>query len=1070
MQVNQVSQVSLINYNILHQSLGIFRAHQKILVNSSNILPVAFLLLPSVAQSQTGDNFYREQQLNNFSNFIDILSPQNMVNQPVNFSTNLLGNLGGKNKTINEENYPGINSAGVMFEAMAYGLMPVDLFGTNTELGDAISITGGLPKLWMSAYDINYDINLEPEFRQPGAEVIQAIAARVEGKISGKFIENPGGYRSLIIGATLNNQLNLLPTEAQKQNSSESSEFSLDLPENLPENYQSDAGVSAEDRNFDHNLFSGFFLDSTDVVASEASTVYPASLSVTGRNFSLSNVVGNVGNSETFQEAIASALLIDSSIPPEILLSEGLRDILNPQNISVNPVNYHTLIDPEIPYVYDVDENLTVAATNPDETVLEETVFDASEISVPWQEIPAKVNLTAWSGFAPEFNGDRERSANISEPEQNAAIFNSNAPVKVANNNPEDHPEIQPKVTTEVTPEVTEKTIQTIGKNSIYSLSWSGLPPEFSPESRDRPPVNQKSGEKSTSWSASIVLDEIDDLQYQPTIPTTPRNTRSWSGLPPEFSQENGDPNPANQQNKAYFDRHLSWQDARISPSWGNYEHGTLGNQSFSFSEPIEDSTSFSNSPINLDPVADLFPNSSITGTREISEFAPSEIPEIAENNSYTIQAKVLDSPVSYLTDSANRIATANRQSWSEAYSSLINRDLQNSLEAIALTTNSTPGVVYVLAFSDYLELMLLSPGQPTIRRIVHHANRDLLNATIQELIADVTNPRTLGSESASAPLRERYLSSAQQLYQWLISPIEGELNGRGIDTLMFSLDPNIRSLPLAVLHDGQQFLVEKYRLSLIPSLNLTDLSYQNLSHSAVLAMGASEFADPRIQPLDQVPLELSAIAANRSSNIFINEAFTPENLKYQSEGGNYQIVHLATHVEFNPENTQNSYIQFWNRRLTLHEIQEIGWQNQPLELLVMSGCETAFGSPNAELGFAGLAVQNGVKSVLASLWQVNDQGTFGLMSEFYRHLNSQTQTIKAEALRQAQLAMLQGKIHIENGQLTWVDDDPQTYSQSLVGEIGLSNQQENISSQVQGKNLAHPYFWAAFTLVGNPW
>jgi CHAT domain-containing protein len=985
----QVNQVSLINYKILHQSLGGFRATQKLLVNSSNILPIAFLLLPSVAQSQTVDNVYREQQINNLTNRLD---PQNMLNQPGNLSRNLLLNL-GENQTLNQRKYSGINSAVMLLDTLA-------LFDNKNELLDADGITGGLPKLWDSVYDINYDSNLEPEFWQTGAEVIKAIAARVQGDTSEEVINDSGVYRSLIIGATLNNhlnnQLNLLPTAAQKQ---KSSAFSLDLPENLPVNHQSDAGLSPENNNLEHNLFSGFFLESTGGIDSENLTIYSENLGK-GMTFSLSNFFGN---SETFSPGIASALLIDSSISPEILLSEGFRDILNPHNIAVNPVNYQTIIAPEIPYVYDGDENLTVAAINPDETVSDETVFETSEINAPWQETPAKVNFPA----------------------------------------------------------------------------WSGLPPEFSQENRDRPPVNQKSGENLASGLDSIVLDQIADA-LPPQSP--PKNPLSWSGLPSEFSPTSGDLNPVNQPNQAYFDRRLSWQDARISASWGNYKQGTVGNQSFSPPEPIENSTSFSNSQSNLDSVADSFPDSSITRTGEISEFAPSDISDIAENNPYTIQAKVLDSPVSYLTD---------RQSWSEAYSSLINRDLQKSLEAIALTTHSTPGVVYVLAFSDYLELMLLSPGQPTIRRIVHHANRDLLNATVQALIADVTNPRTLGSESASAPLRdgasaplrERYLSSAQQLYQWLISPIEGELGDRGIDTLMFSLDPNIRSLPIAVLHDGQQFLVEKYRLSLIPSLNLTNLSYQNLAHSGVLAMGASEFADPRIQPLDQVPLELSAImfhtaaanAQNRPSQVYINEAFTPENLKYQSDRGNYQIIHLATHVEFNPENTQNSYIQFWNRRLTLHEIQEIGWQNQPLELLVMSGCETAFGSPNAELGFAGLAVKNGVKSVLASLWQVDDQGTFGLMSEFYRHLNSQSQTIKAEALRQAQLAMLQGKIHLENGQLTWVDDNPQTYSQSLVGEIGLNHQQENISSQTppknpERKNLAHPYFWAAFTLVGNPW
>ena len=220
------------------------------------------------------------------------------------------------------------------------------------------------------------------------------------------------------------------------------------------------------------------------------------------------------------------------------------------------------------------------------------------------------------------------------------------------------------------------------------------------------------------------------------------------------------------------------------------------------------------------------------------------------------------------------------------------------------------------------------------------------------------------------------------------------------------------------------------------------------------LAHVATPDCDPTIQNLNQVPVELSAISQNRQSEIFINEKFTPENLLHQSREGSYGIVHLATHVEFNPQNAESSYIQFWNSRLPFERVQEIGWENESLELLVMSGCETAFGNEHSELGFAGLAIKSGVKSVLASLWQVDDRGTLELMNEFYRHLSSQNRTIKAEALRQAQLAMLQGNLLMENGELTWVGDRPQT----------------SVSSDLPESSLSHPYFWAAFTLVGNPW
>ena len=113
-------------------------------------------------------------------------------------------------------------------------------------------------------------------------------------------------------------------------------------------------------------------------------------------------------------------------------------------------------------------------------------------------------------------------------------------------------------------------------------------------------------------------------------------------------------------------------------------------------------------------------------------------------------------------------------------------------------------------------------------------------------------------------------------------------------------------------------------------------------------------------------------------------------------------------------------------------------------------------GSSEAELGFAGLAVQMGVKSVLASLWQVDDEGTLGLMSEFYQQLSSQEQTIKSEALRQAQLAFLRGEVRMNGEQLM-----------TSRGAIDLPPE---IAEDMGDRRFAHPYYWAAFTLVGSPW
>jgi CHAT domain-containing protein len=193
----------------------------------------------------------------------------------------------------------------------------------------------------------------------------------------------------------------------------------------------------------------------------------------------------------------------------------------------------------------------------------------------------------------------------------------------------------------------------------------------------------------------------------------------------------------------------------------------------------------------------------------------------------------------------------------------------------------------------------------------------------------------------------------------------------------------------------------------------------------------------------------------------FLNEQFTLKNLKDQRDRQPYQIIHLATHSEFQPGAASDSYIQLWDTKLPLNDLRKLGWNNPPVELLVLSACRTALGDEKTELGFAGFAFQAGVKSVLASLWYVSDEGTLALMSEFYQQLK--TAPIKAEALRQAQIAMIKGQVRIEQGVLR----GSFTFSSKRGGnEMPISPEFASMGD----RNLAHPYYWAAFTMIGSPW
>jgi filamentous hemagglutinin family protein len=377
---------------------------------------------------------------------------------------------------------------------------------------------------------------------------------------------------------------------------------------------------------------------------------------------------------------------------------------------------------------------------------------------------------------------------------------------------------------------------------------------------------------------------------------------------------------------------------------------------------------------------------------------------------------------------------------------------IRDTLSTVKRLTNVKPAIFYVWAKANQLELVLMLPDGKNIFKTIP-ASREKVLEVAQEFTSAVRTPKRLNVADYKEP--------AEQLYQWLIAPMQPELEAHNIDTLVFSMDAGLRTLPLAALYDGNQFLVEKYSLGLIPSLSLTDTSYKDTSDrdvksSKVLAMGASKFPDKYDQnPLPAVPLEISTIVDKIwPGSSFLNENFTLPNLQ-DKRNQQYKIIHLATHGDFQPGGAENSYIQFWDTKLQLNQLSELKLSKPQVELLVLSACTTAVGDEQAELGFAGLAVNAGVKSALASLWYVSDAGTLGLMTEFYQELR--TAPIKAEALRRAQLSMLRGEVRLQDGYLVRSGNN-----QALPLPAELTARGD--------RNLSHPYYWAAFTMIGSPW
>lgn len=393
-----------------------------------------------------------------------------------------------------------------------------------------------------------------------------------------------------------------------------------------------------------------------------------------------------------------------------------------------------------------------------------------------------------------------------------------------------------------------------------------------------------------------------------------------------------------------------------------------------------------------------------------------------------------------------------------KTYETYFNRELaevSQSPAEIAVTlarmeqeTGQRAAVLWVQPRSEFLHLVLITPGEAPIVRDLPEISPATIRSAAQLFRREIMDP-----------FSKRHLTIGERLHQWLIEPFEAEfLKPRGIDSLLVCLWAGMRGLPLGALYDGEQFLIEKYSVTTIPAFNLVDHDYTPPSQRRnILAMGASEFEEQA--PLPAVPLELENILNSfQTERSFLNQEFTVANLEQQLRQANqdyapFNVVHLATHASFHPGTPDNSYIQFWDRRLRLNEMATLPWNRPPLDLLVLSACETAVGNNEAEMGFAGLALNAGVKSALASLWSVSDAGTLVLMSEFYQQL--QNAPTKAEALRQAQLRLLRKESQVQSDRLVL-----------SRGEVSVPSSL-NLTGQVE---FSHPFFWAGFTLISSPW
>jgi len=374
-----------------------------------------------------------------------------------------------------------------------------------------------------------------------------------------------------------------------------------------------------------------------------------------------------------------------------------------------------------------------------------------------------------------------------------------------------------------------------------------------------------------------------------------------------------------------------------------------------------------------------------------------------------------------------------------------------NNLQDNLMNLEENAVVLYPLILEDRLELIIVTSSSPPIRR-TFELSRNELNHTITEFRQALGNPR-----SDIQPLAER-------MYNILIQPIEADLDRANITTILYAPDSQLRYIPLAALHDGEQWLVERFSINNITSASLTDLNRPRIISPSVLAAATTESFSiqlgDRNYDLPSIPyagLEVEQIAKTvPDTTVLINEEFTPQRII--SLANSYNILHLATQVVFSHNSSDESFVLFGNGEImTFDELDS--WNLSNVDLVVFSTCDGALGSTLEDgteiLGLGYQIQQAGARAVIAALWQVSDQSTQILFNEFYRELVSQ-EISYTEALRLAQISMIQGEISISPGA------DVRQLKGSVEVEIVPSSDRDGLN------HFSHPYYWAPFILIGN--
>lgn len=418
------------------------------------------------------------------------------------------------------------------------------------------------------------------------------------------------------------------------------------------------------------------------------------------------------------------------------------------------------------------------------------------------------------------------------------------------------------------------------------------------------------------------------------------------------------------------------------------------------------------------------------------------------------IQERVLDQKLrKFIDDLPEEAEKALTKSPKSLFSGT--RQIQNFLES----TGSNAAVLHVYPAGDALWLILTTPNDPDLGSHI----REEWDKSREDFIGNVDKFLVRLSDPSMDPTKySRYF------YDKIIAPMDDQLSLAKVDTLVFSFHGPLRYLPPAAFYDGEHWLIEKYALVMFSSLFENNLELSRRPPWTVSAFGSSRGNKKYNLPeLPHVPLEIGALVNNVNGGCFavspnthsaqvlglmpgeclLDNQFT-KTAFFERLRGNYQVAHVATHFVLNENDPGESRLFLGDEQeLSLADFAEHSPPLAHFDLLAFSACQTGRGQDKEGLGreidSLGLVGQRkGARSVLASLWSVNDDSTRALMVAFYKAREAGQS--KAQALRSAQTALIKETPQSKAGQefAPYTSDIFETHH--------------------------HPYYWAPFILMGN--